>query len=783
MKYLLYIICLLFSFIYSYFNYGFNINAFLVFFLITLFSYYILKNNKYKFNLKRFLFSILLTFICIIYIPNSFLYGYKNEKIIIKNNDINDVKLSLYLNDKKQVISDNNDEIFTDYNTTNKLTNKYYYTINSNKEYEFSSNYNKKIRILFEKDENEKNIMINGTYISIPKREYNDNNIFGDYNKRYYTYEYDNVDTFNIYLSVVSMLYMVTMIYVLLINFNLKKVFVFLGLLSIEYSMVINLTLIYKITIFFLLFLFSLFIDKKFKKFNLKDILIIICSFCTTFCLTGNIIINKFSFDILFFEINFLIMNYIVLYFFFHKFKFNYKKSESYNNWHKYIIFIIVFLSLILIKYFIGDCFVHPDGTMQLKIITETKVFDDWHPFMHTLWIKLFNTIFHSNSGLIYIRIFSISFLLSWILDFLYKKGLKIKICYLITFLFIINPVNIVYIMTLVKDVDYVIVLVAVTFYLIKFYDSKELFYKHKLNIILFSFLLVLLIFFRHNGLFISIIILASLFVSFIKDKRIGHIIISILIISSLLGTREYLRYKLDVYKTPENFTITTMLHGLDYLYVNDKLDDNDSSYLESIMEKSLWQVGYDKYNIDRLIFYNDGSLFYKELDINKIMNLYMKNVFRHPLLLTKDRLYGTNILWNVFGSDDISTYKYHLIYDEYGNDWASSYNLKRNDNIVTRVLHRSLLFLGNNKITDAVFYRAGIYTLILLILFFYLIYLEKAKYLLILLPCVINNITLLLTIHHQSYRYVMHMPFIIMMVVLYLVTKKDVTIKNNDII
>lgn len=240
MKYLLYIICLLFSFIYSYFNYGFNINAFLVFFLITLFSYYILKNNKYKFNLKRFLFSILLAFICIIYIPNSFLFGYKNEKIIIKNYDINDVKISLYLNDEKQVISRDIDEKLIDYNITNKLTNKYYYNINQSKEYEFSSNYNKQIRILFEKDENKKNVMINGTYISIPKREYNDNNIFSDYNKRYYTYDYDNVDNFNIYLSVVSMLYMVTMIYVLLINFNLKKVFVFLGLLSIEYSMEIG---------------------------------------------------------------------------------------------------------------------------------------------------------------------------------------------------------------------------------------------------------------------------------------------------------------------------------------------------------------------------------------------------------------------------------------------------------------------------------------------------------------------------------------------------------------
>lgn len=777
MKILIYIISLLFSFIYSYFNYGISINFFVSSFLIILFSFLIIRKSKLVFRIKPILISIFLSFICISYIPNGFLFGYKNEQISIKINDSSEVKFSLFLNDEKQVISNHEDDLLTDYNITNKLIEKYYYTINSSSEYVFNSNYSKKITILFEKDNDIKSININDNYIEIPKRDSDDNSIFTTYNKVYYNYEYDNINNFNIYLFIISLIYMISMIYMIIINFDLKKIYLFLILLSIEYSGVINLSYFYKILLFSLLFILGLVLDTKFYKFQKRDILILLCSLFTTFCLTGQTILNELNYSIIFYFTIILIINFLLLYFFFHKFNININKKNKYNKKHKYIMFLILFVILLLIKYFIGDFYVHPDGTMQLKIFFENKNIDDWHPFMHTLFIQLFNNIFHSINGIIYVRIFFVSFLVATILDYFNKKGLKIWICYLIMLIFLINPVNIIYIMTLVKDVDFVICLVATTFLLMKFYDNKELFYKNKLNIVILSILLVLLIYFRHNGIYISIIISIVLLISLIRDKKIYCILVLIIIISSSIGLREYLRKKLDVYKTPENFMITTMLHGLDYLYINDELDDSDRLYLESIMDKGLWFVGYNKYNIDRLIFYNNGSLFYKDLDISKIMEVYMKNVPKHPILLTKDRLYGIDILWNVFGSDYIDTYKYHLIYDEYGNDWASSYNLKRNNNIVTNVLHNSLLFLGQNKITDVIFFRAGIYTLVSFIIIFYLIYIKKIKKILILLPCILNNITLLLAAHHQSYRYVMHMPYIIIMAIIYLLlTKKNET-------
>ena len=56
MKILLYISCLLFSFIYSYFNYGISINATLSCILIIFLSFTILRKSKYNFQFKRIIF-------------------------------------------------------------------------------------------------------------------------------------------------------------------------------------------------------------------------------------------------------------------------------------------------------------------------------------------------------------------------------------------------------------------------------------------------------------------------------------------------------------------------------------------------------------------------------------------------------------------------------------------------------------------------------------------------------------------------------------------------------
>ena len=102
-------------------------------------------------------------------------------------------------------------------------------------------------------------------------------------------------------------------------------------------------------------------------------------------------------------------------------------------------------------------------------------------------------------------------------------------------------------------------------------------------------------------------------------------------------------------------------------------------------------------------------------------------------------------------------------------------YDIKINNKQVTDTLHNALLFLGNHRITDAIFFRAGIYTLLLFVILFYLIYIKKFEMLLIFLPCIVNNATLLITSHHQSYRYVMHMPFIVILgLISILLSKKE---------
>ena len=45
-------------------------------------------------------------------------------------------------------------------------------------------------------------------------------------------------------------------------------------------------------------------------------------------------------------------------------------------------------------------------------------------------------------------------------------------------------------------------------------------------------------------------------------------------------------------------------------------------------------------------------------MDIDKLefMNIYLKNLFKYPNILIKDRLNGTNILWDIVSSDKIQT-------------------------------------------------------------------------------------------------------------------------------
>lgn len=758
LKILFYILISIFNLFYCFNNYLISLNFFITFIIIQTFSIYLIKISKIKFNLKKILISIIFSIITIFLIPNNLTCGYKNEQIMINNLNTN---LSIYLDGEKQKIGEPNDELITDYKILNKKTNDYFIF----SDYSFYTKRVKNIKLEFEKNDGTQFVNINGEEIEIPAKSEYEISLLTELNHFYYTHQISNLNNINLFLCIFSFIYLVIIYYLLLILKNIKCLLFLMSILCFEFSSVVSFNWLNKLVLAIFILITSLIIDKKKINFIKKDILIFIISLISTFCLSGNIILGQINMPVIFFEIILYLINIIILYYLFHKMdNISFIKDNVYLKRHKYILLALIFFILIIYKFIIGECFVHPDGYMQLQQIRGDSEFSNWHPFMHTLYIKYINQLFHGISGFVYFRIIISSLAITSILNYFYKKGLNVKIVYIIGILFALFPINILYLMTLTKDVDFAIALIYLTYLCSKFIFDKRL---SILDYILFILCLIVCLYFRHNGIIVFAGMIILVFIHLIVKKKIIKAIVlmglAIIIISANIVLLDVLKLK----DKPLNMSLSSLAHGLDYLYVTDNLSTSDKEFLMTISDNNSWLGKYNKYNIDYLIHYGSNTFLYNEFNKSKFITIYLKNLIKHPVLLIKDRLYGTDIMWNVFGSDYIPTYRYHLIYDEYENNWVEDYNIKINKNYITKSLHNVLLFLGSNSICNFLIFRGGIYFLLINILLFYLLWIKKYYMLIIYIPCIFNNLSLFLAMHHQSYRYIIYIPFIFLICLL----------------
>ena len=633
-----------------------------------------------------------------------------------------------------------NDDLITDYNLLNKLTNNYFIS----KDYSFNTNYSKKISLFFEQKKEEQIIQINGTEVIVPALKEYQNFFVEDLNHFYFEYEINNIDEFNIFFCIFSLIYLMV-IYYFLINYkNIKKILFFSAIICFEFSSVMSFNFINKILLTTLILLCSFIVkDKIILKKN--DILIFLASVISTFCLSGTFILDNLNKSIILFEVALYCINFIILYFTFNKIKeISFNSNTLYKKKHKFILFFIIFLILIIYKFIIGDCFVHPDGYMQLGQINGTREISNWHPLMHTLYIKYLNIIFNGISGFVYFRILVVSLIATSVLSYFYKKGLNLKIVYIIGILFAFFPVNIIYI----------------TYLFGKLVLEKKL---SIINWICLFLCLASILYFRHNGILTFIGLSILLIVYFIYHRKLWSILLTIVSCTFIVGTSYFVNNSFKDMRKYDNFILAPLAHGLDYLYVNDLLPNNDKEFLNNITSENTWLNGYNKYNIDILIHYGQFSFVTADFDHSKFINIYVNNFVKYPIYMIKDRLYGTDIMWNVFGSDNKLVYRYHLIYDEYRNDWVKNYGIKRNNNVITEYIHTVLLYLGSNDIFDFIFFRGGIYFIIINTLICYCLWIKRYNLLLMFVPCLLNNLSLFLAMHHQSYRYILYMPFVAM--------------------
>lgn len=756
----------------------------------------IIHNNKIIINKKNIIYSIICSIILSILIIPTFIYKTNIKYIAIENISDEPIIIEGIYKDERLVKTNhkydknydliNNASLKTEYKEYNKIDQQYKLTLNPQKFYIIYTNKVKNIEIDFQKKEVPYNILINNKKISVDKFLYSKNKKANKIYDSSYKYKFNNMilnsnvitnillSTVVLFLSFFNCLYSIS---------SRKSIIKLLFITIIELNSIINISIFTKVILIIFLFLFIRLDLKITKSSNKNKVLYLIGSILISFSFVGDRLINdNISFILIIIYLIFVLFIYL-LFPYFISFIDYIKVGKSVSNKniikHRIIVFVITFGICFLYHYIFYPFIVHADTYMELNDI-ERGILSNWHPYFHALLLGIFKITFGNVKFFLYFRFIIYSLLLNNILFYFNKRGLKLKSIYLISILFTLCPVTGIMLSTLVKDIEFSLFLVSLTFYLYLLIKDNNYFVSSKFNYIYLLFSLVFVSVFRHNGVYIYISIVVLLLLLSYRKKVFYLFIVSIVSFIFVFIIKFPLYEYLGVEDAPKNFNIATMMHGINYLIVNDiKIDSSSKKYItNNVLPEKEIITSYDKYNIDLFLHYTNYNIRDKDIDKKRIISIYFKELIKHPIYLIKDRLYGSDLVWNVSEKDRVRVYKYQTVYDEFDSNYAKEADISLKFSSVYKIVNKLLIYISNNELFNALLFRAGIYLDLLIIIGIYFI-INKKKYLFCyMLPIIINIITLFIAMGHQEYRYV----WMILLVALLLILSIRYDAKSNSL-
>lgn len=781
-----YLSVLIYSLIYTINNYSnpFQIigNTILISGILGLILYHFDLNFK---NKKGIWIAIILSLFCSYVTFGQLTYSYKKETIKVQNISDSVITIdAIYLDGNKQKINHDYDSSYDHFNSANKRTayqqynkndDRYKATLFENDTYNFKTKKSKNVKIEFQRSNIPYNVYINDQKFKVKPLSKTFNQKANMIYNSNFIFEYDNLNKAVPIWKIVLILFISIILYFNIWNRILghdRGILLLLPVLLIEINPFINIDFITK---FIGLVIYTWFILKFNQKGEIKKkshkILVAIGSIYISFSFVGHKLIED-RLNIKFFLIFLLFCWWIYQLFplilnFIDKTKSKKLKKEKRNkNFHILLLFSLIVWILLMYQQAFYPYIVSPDGYMQVQDI-KNNVFTNWHPYVHTLFMKFFVYTFGSLNFFIYFRIISFAFIITKILFYFYDRGLSLVKVYIIALSITILPVTGILIVTIYKDIDFTLCLLLLTFLIYLMTVDFNYFNKYKINYLLLVASLLGVGLFRHNGIIVMILTIVFIFLISKQKKKIGISLITTFIIFMLF---RYPMYNLlNVEDAPKNFNVATMLHGLNRLVYkeNPKIDKNVPKYLDSIMPLEDWKYSYDPYNIDLMLHYQEVEIRRIKTNKPKLIKLYLKQGLKTPLELMKDRLYGIDSIWNVSEQDSLKTYKYQIIFDEFETDYGSMVGIEIKENKLSKVIEKSLLLISKNEILNIFFFRGGIYIDILVIIFVYIIMKDQKKILYCLFPFLINIITLFIAMHHYEYRYIWHIELITLLFIL----------------
>ena len=409
------------------------------------------------------------------------------------------------------------------------------------------------------------------------------------------------------------------------------------------------------------------------------------------------------------------------------------------------------------------------DATYQIQQAIGLYGINDWHPAMHTLLLKLILMIIPEAGAITAVQMLLFTWLLTAILMIGYEHGIPLRLLAVLGVIFEFLPNQALSWSTILKDFPFTLALLW-GLYLLALLAMKKP-WSRKLG---FYVCLTVDIFFictlRHNGIVPGLAIAVLCIVLTVKNYAAVHwkALAAVLAAAALFAV-----YKGPVFTVldiaPNNMSpYTTMLCAVASC-INKDLPLSEKS--EQIMEKALpledWGeyysrfVGHDPYYWDRPA----GSAPYKISDITArdAFTVYLEALRKYPDVVIKDRLDGTDILWDVVQPPDSFNARSFSFVSPFPENMLplDTSRLDRLDDgsyIKTAVPAKAYYSAANtpiNSAADMLLWRTGAYLITFWVLLLFWSKNRMGRLWWAALPMLANAAGSMLVLYHQSFRYV----------------------------
>lgn len=338
--------------------------------------------------------------------------------------------------------------------------------------------------------------------------------------------------------------------------------------------------------------------------------------------------------------------------FYFYFNKLDLKSDNERKSYNKFFfcawLFIFVCYLPYFWRYYPGKLTI--DSYLQLQFIKD-GVFTDIHPFIQTQFVGLFYNIgkilFHNENMAIafyiIVQMIVMSCLFAYVCRFLYKRKINIKICLITILAYALLPMYTHYSITMWKDVMFGGCFILVLVSLLEFALNQN---KISLGqILIFVLGILMMMFFRNNGVYIVLFMTPFIIFTFRKRKIIfAPLMIGLIAIYFIVKGPVYSMIGVSSTNSVEAFSIP--LQQIARVFALDKdVDEQSLKYLNSIMDTTKIKENYTPYISDPIKNMTNRAVVENTKD--ELIKTWIRLLKRYPQIYVEAYLSQTVGYWS----------------------------------------------------------------------------------------------------------------------------------------